>query len=268
MKKILGLLITAALAFSLFTFGAAADSDAVKIGTPIVDGKLDEIYKDSFSLALGEGKNDHTNAASVNWDYTATGRVYFLYDDTHLYVCATVNDDDVLTKGEEFAKGTNPYQNDNVECRLCLDGETTVKVGVDAYGYACYGNVADYDMIDYNEIKYAATHTDTSYIIEFAVPCTKGRLDMKSSGKMGFKYQFNDLNADGETYFFARDYAGEGPKGIVFYDLSTEKAVAPSAGTTTATGAVTAPSTFDPAIIAVALTAASGAAFVLASKKR
>lgn len=267
MKKFLGLFLTVLLAFSVFSIGTFAASDAVKVGTPTVDGKMDAIYEDSFSLALGEGANAHTNAAAKLWDGSATGRVYFLYDDTNLYICAVVSDNDVLTKGEEFAKGTNPYQNDNVEFRLCLDNETTVKVGIDAYGYACYGNPADYDMIDYNEIKYATTYTDNGYVLECAVPCTKGRLDMKSSGKMGFKYQFNDLNADGQTAFFAPDYAGEGPKGIVFYELSTEKAVAPTSGTTAPAGVTTAPNTFDPAIIAVALTAASGAAFVLASKK-
>ena len=86
-------------------------------------------------------------------------------------------------------------------------------------------------------------------------------------GKLGIKIQLNDIDADGKHYDFAASHEGEGAKDPVYVVLSSEAAKVPAAAGTT-TGTTTAPSTFDPAIIAVALTAASGAAFVFASKKR
>ncbi|MBQ8552493.1 MAG: hypothetical protein IJ428_06745 [Clostridia bacterium] len=267
MKKLFCLFLAAMLSSALFAVGSSAADNTVKIGSPTVDGKLDDIYTDSLAIELGTGTNAHTGAAAAGWENNAKGMIYFLYDDEYLYACAVVDDNDVTTAGEAFAKGNNPYQNDNIEMRLCLDGKTTIKVGIDAYGYACYGNTADYAYIDYSTIKYKTVYTDTNYVIECAIPCTKGSLDMITSGKLGFKYQLNDLNDDGKHYNFAPDYAGEGPKGIVYYDLSSDKAEVAAPAPAPAPS-VSAPATFDPVVIAAALSAISGAAFVYASKKR
>ena len=287
MKKLASVILAGALSLSLLAVSASADfNGAIKKGTAKVDGVLDDAYNYSFSLKdLGTAENSY----GTEWWGTATADVYFLYDASTLYICAVVEDDDVLTKGEAFATGENPYANDNIEFRLSLDGTTdTIKVAVDAYGYACYGLAAHYDRIDYSTIKYATTYTDTSYVVEVGIPCTKGQLDMIKAGKLGFAYQLNDINADGKHVNHTTSFEGEAVKVPVFVALSNETATAPAgskpaAGTTTpagttagttagattgATGTTTAPSTFDPAILAVALTAASGAAFVVASKKR
>ena len=304
MKKFATMFLAAALSLSLLAVGASADFDgAIKKGTAKVDGVLDDAYNYSFSLKdLGTA----ANAYGTEWNNTAKADVYFLYDDTTLYICALVEDDDVLTKGETFAIGNNPYANDNIEFRLSLDGSPTdtIKVAVDAYGYACYGLVDHYDRIDYSSIAYATTYTETSYVVEVGIPCTKGELDMIKTGKLGFTYQLNDINAEGKHQNHTTSFQGEAVKMPVFVALSNEAATAgatttpaapstgdttttpaapstgdttttpaaPSTGATTtpatpSTGATTAPSTFDPALIAVALTAASGAAFVFASKK-
>ncbi len=282
MKKFATMFLAAALSLSLLAVGASADFDgAIKKGTAKVDGVLDDAYNYSFSLKdLGTAPNSYR----TEWDNTAKADVYFLYDDTTLYICALVEDDDVLTKGEAFATGENPYTNDNIEFRLSLDGSATetIKVAVDAYGYACYGLAAHYDRIDYSTIAYATTYTDTSYVVEVGIPCTKGNLDMIKTGKLGFTYQLNDIDADGKHQNHTTSFQGEATKIPVFVALSNEAATAPAGATTTpatpstgetttpatpSTGATTAPSTFDPALIAVALTAASGAAFVFASKK-
>ena len=280
MKKFLTLLLAGALSLGILAVSASADFDgAIKKGTAKIDGIVDEAYKYSFAIKdYGTTEDAYGNG----WSGDCTADLYFMYDDTYLYLCADVKDGDVLTKGEAFATGANPYANDNVEFRLymCDDASKYVKVAVDAYGYQCYGLEAHYDIIDYSTIKYATTYTDTSYVVEIAVPCTKGQLDMIKFGKLGVKVQLNDIDADGKHYDFAASHEGEGAKDPVYVKLSTEAAKVPaSAGTTkpaagttagtTTTGATAgSPNTFDPAIIAVALTAASGAAFVLASKKR
>ncbi len=278
MKKFVTIFLAAALSLGL-AVGASADFEgAIKKGTPTVDGVLDAIYTDSFNLQdLGTGKNNYEGTVDhCVWPYTAQLDVYFLYDDSKLYICSVVEDDDVLTKGLDYINNdNNPWMNDTVEIRLSLDGTyDTIKVGIDAYGYLCYGLPKHYERIDYSTIKYATTRTDTSYVIEFSIPCTKGELDMIKAGKLGFTYQLTDINENGECFWFTSSFEGEAPKVPVFVALSNEEAKADAAveDTTAAvedtTAAVTtAPSTFDPAIIAVALTAASGAAFVLASKK-
>ena len=269
MKKLATLFLAGVLALSLLAVSASADFDgAIKKGTAKIDGVVDEAYKYSFSIKdYGTTENKYGS----EWPGNCIADLYFMYDDSYLYVCADVKDNDVLTKGEAYATGKNPTGNDNVEFRLYMvdDASKYIKVAVDAYGYQCYGLTNHYDIIDYSTIKYATTYTDTSYVVEAAVPCTKGQLDMIEFGKLGIKVQLNDLDADGNSYYYAASHEGEGPKDPVYVVLSTEAAKVPtSAGTTKPAGTTTAPSTFDPAIIAVALTAASGAAFVLASKKR
>ena len=279
MKKLATLFLAGVLSLGILAVGASADFDgAIKKGTAKIDGIVDEAYKYSFAIK-NYGTTEDAYGNGFSDDMTAD--LYFMYDDSYLYICADVKDGDVLTKGEAFATGANPYANDNVEFRLYMvdDASKYVKVGIDAYGYQCYGLEAHYDIIDYSTIKYATTYTDTSYVVEAAVPCTKGQLDMIKFGKLGIKVQLNDIDADGKHYDFAASHEGEGAKDPVYVVLSSEAAKVPAtAGTTTTTtggaaagtttGTTTAPSTFDPAIIAVALTAASGAAFVFASKKR
>ena len=271
MKKLATLFLAGVLALSLLAVSASADFDgAIKKGTAKIDGVVDEAYKYSFSIKdYGTTENKY----GTEWPGTCTADLYFMYDDSNLYVCAEVKDDDVLTKGEAFATGSNPVANDNIEFRLYMveDASKYIKVAIDAYGYQCYGLANHYDIIDYSTIKYATTYTDTSYVVEAAIPCTKGQLDMIQFGKLGIKAQLNDIDADGKHYNFSASFEGEGAKDPAYVKLSTEAAKVPAATTTTTTtttGTTTAPSTFDPAIIAVALTAASGAAFVFASKKR
>lgn len=234
-----------------------AASDKILVGTPIIDGKVDEIYTKSITLETGIGKN----AYETEWT-DANGKIYFLYDDKYLYICADIKDDDVLSKGADYVKGENPWMNDCCEFRLSLDGgKTTIKVGIDAYGLRAYGLKANEKIVDYSKILYKTTRTETSYIIEAAIPCTDGVLDMKSAGKLGFKLQLNDLDKNNKVLNFASDYNGEGPKGLVFYELSNEKAASDTMTSNTA-----APATAD--ISSVVLTSAVITGAVIVAKKK
>ncbi len=295
MKKFVTIFLAAALSLSMLAVGTSADEQVVKKGTPVVDGVLDDIYTGSLTLKdLGTAPN----AYETEWDGSCTADIYALWDDTYLYLCGVVRDDDILTKGEEFAKtDAYPHINDCIEFRVSLDGNPTetIKFVLDAYGYACTGLEAHYMRLDYSTVKWAVTRNETSYTVEAAVPCTKGELDMIKSGKLGLTYQLNDIDEQGKATNHTTSFNGEAAKMPVFYNLSDELAVAAPAAPVETTAApvettaapaettaapaettaapvapsapTTAPSTFDPAIIAVALTAASGAAFVLASKK-
>lgn len=264
-------LVSALLSLSVLggAMSLQAASDKILVGTPTIDGKVDEIYTNSLTLETGKGKN----AYDTEWA-DANGKIYFLYDDKYLYICADIKDDDVLSKGADYVKGENPWENDCCEFRLSLDGgTTTIKVGIDAYGLRAYGLKANEEIVDYSKIVYKTTHTDTSYVIEAAIPCTEGVLDMKSAGKLGFKLQLNDFTKDNKILNFATDYAGEGPKGLVFYELSTEKVSSDATGDTSkpstetnTSGAETAPATADIfSLCAIAATVSGG--IIVAKKK-
>ena len=198
------------------------EAPVIKKGIPVLDGIVDDMYKSSLTLDVGVGENSY----GTEWS-DDHGKVYLLYSDHYLYICADIIDDSVVSAGEIYVSGSNPYNNDNCEFRLSLNGGTdTIKVGIDAYGLRAYGLAADEKKIDYSKILYKTTYNDSvdnsGYVIEAAIPCTEGILDMHTAGKLGFKIQLNDLDANGTMRAFATDYAGEGTKGLVYYGLSTE----------------------------------------------
>ena len=75
----------------------------IKSGTPMLDGQVDDIYKNSLSLQTGAG----ANALGGAWD-DAKGDIYFLYDANYLYICADITDNDVFSKGELMVQGIHP----------------------------------------------------------------------------------------------------------------------------------------------------------------
>ncbi|MBR4059468.1 MAG: exo-alpha-sialidase [Lachnospiraceae bacterium] len=209
----------------------AGSNDKVMMGIPVLDGVVDEIYKQSLTLSTGVGDNAYTDEWTED-----QGNIYFLYSENYLYICADIKDDSVVSAGELYVSGTtNSWENDCCEFRLSLDGGTTTfKVGIDAYGLKVHSTASDMAKTDYSKILYRTTYNDleenSGYVIEAAIPCTEGILDVDAAGKLGFKLQLNDLDYDGSLRSFATDYAGEGAKGLVYYDLSSEVV---SGGTTT-----------------------------------
>ena len=237
-RKILSLMLALLLTLSTLlgnnsVLNVKAEAGATEIlkGTPLFDGQLDDMYKESLTLSTGTGDNAFASEGVV-WagDH---GNIHFLYDDTYLYICADIKDDSVCSRGDIYVAGYNPNQNDNCEFRLCLNSgiegvaPTGIKVGVDAYGIRVYGLTADEAATDYSKIQYKTTIHDTNansgYVIEVAIPHTDGGiLNLLTAGKLGFKLQLNDLDYDGAYRYFATDYAGEGPKGLVYYELSQD----------------------------------------------
>ena len=303
MKKLITLFLAVAIIASLGIATSALDyqgNGVIKMGTAVVDGQLDPAYTGSlYFTGLGTGENAHGPA----WDYTAEASIYLMYDNDNLYIFAEVIDNDLFSKGPDYCMGSNPYLNDCIEFRLNFEGKggddsesRNHKVSIDAYGFSCFGLERSYSFIDYANLEYATEITDAGYNVEVAIPCSRGSTNMIKAGKLGFTYQLNDINASGAHKRFTSSFVGEPVKNCVFYNLSTEKAVAGQGGAVTPTSSADTttqkqedttpkvddttpkvddttsgndnPATFDPFVIAVTLTAASGAAFVVASKKK
>ena len=135
MKKLTSLLLIACLALSVLGIASvSAANDEVLKGTPTVDGKVDEIYKQSLTIVY-DGDPDK-NKSNQQW-FVGSMTTYALYDENYVYVIADVKDDDVVSADKNWIMtNTNPYQNDTVEFRFTYNATPGIqfKVGVDALG--------------------------------------------------------------------------------------------------------------------------------------
>lgn len=115
----------------------AAERDIILKGTPVVDGVLDDMYKESTQLKFNPVYND-----TISWAPTDqgdnTGDLYILWDNDYLYVYAIVNDAEVMTNGSEYVLNEaepNPWWNDAVEIFT-----NNNKVSVDAFGMRTFSD--------------------------------------------------------------------------------------------------------------------------------
>ena len=98
MKKIITGI--AALLIAAAAIPVSAAGTTVKNGTPVIDGKMDDIYKQSASVEIENfgfyitGKTDEDVTANKGTT------VYYLWDENYLYICAEVVDNTVTAKEE------------------------------------------------------------------------------------------------------------------------------------------------------------------------
>ena len=111
----------------------------VQKGTPVIDGKLDDIYKNGVSITASNwsiyGDN---NKGQLPHEADLTATAYFLWDDGYFYTCIVVNDGDISTIGRDaildcYPSG-NPWMNDGIDQFFTrTDGSSSFKIGCDAY---------------------------------------------------------------------------------------------------------------------------------------
>lgn len=241
-------------------------------------GKFYALYDDQFLYLCGEVKDNDVVSAGDG----------FVYENVNPY------GNDCVEFRLDLGGG-QPAAMDNF-----------FKIGIDAYGKRIYSPMGI--SCDLDAVQYATSITADGYIVELAVPYgQRANDDLVASGELGLKIWLFDLIGDyaGEeapvdgVHFlhYCMSYKGEGSGDRVFYEVSNKKAQAVAASDdttakqedttakqedttakqedttakqedTTAPVEDTTPSTFDPIVIAAVVTAASGAAFVVASKKR
>ncbi len=279
----------------------------IKMGTATVDAQLDPAYTGSLHFTgLGTGTNGYdqpwgyTAEASIYLMYDSN----YLYIFAEVIDDDVFSKGPVYCMGyNPFANDCIEFRM-NFQG---TDGDDNHKVSIDAYGFSCFGLDKSLAVIDYESLEYATEITDVGYNVEVAIPCSKGQTDIIKAGKLGFTYQLNDITASGGHQNFTTSFVGEPEKNTPFYALSTEKAVAGQGGSVTPTTTPSTtptttpkaedsttpkaddttpkaddttpkaddtttgdnnPATFDPIVIVAAITAASGAAFVVSSKKK
>ena len=258
MKKIITGI--AALLIAAAAIPVSAAGTTVKNGTPVIDGKMDDIYKQSASVEIENfgfyitGKTDEDVTANKGTT------VYYLWDEDYLYICAEVVDNTVTAKEESGVDYKKYETNDNLE--LYYWGADGVESNRGNIHINCLGLGLRLELM-YKElgdvIKAAGTVTDTGYITELAVPVTNFELKAGSAFKFSLQYN-NYIPADKAS--IASGY--QKTDGAVDLVPSSEKAVAKKDVNVDSSA-----KTLDAGIVsAAAALAASGAAFVSLKKKK
>lgn len=262
MKKIPALILTAIFVLAL-TLTVPAQSDKVLMGTPVIDGILDEIYMQSVAVTLGEAF--HTTGETLDTDVTASA--YLLYDADNFYVCVVVNDNDILVREKEYIDSSdNPWENDLVEIWVDEEmlGEKT-KMSFDPYGTRKFGSPDPFGLV--GESVAAAFISDTFYTVEYAIPLSEKGAE---GGTYGFSLQVNDLFPDNHVVALGSQEPVEYTFGGAV-ELPAPEPEPPAEVVVTDTvvsAPVSAPQTSDFAFIAIMAFAGSAAALITAKKKR
>ncbi len=146
-----------------------------KFGTPRIDGKIDDIWKNAIQI-----QPPHTNNAAVK----ATATFKLLWDDNALYVLAEVNDPNMTLEPAQA------HEKDSIEIFLDVKNDMTSSYGSDDLQFRVnYGNVQSAGNGDLSRF-YTATKTgEGNYIIEARVELQ----NVASNNKIyGMELQVND----------------------------------------------------------------------------
>ncbi len=257
MKKLLAALLAASCILASGLSVSAAGTEILK-GTPTLDGKLDDIYKQSVMVDSQGAKLNPVSGADVTKASEMRGITYILYDDKYLYMCTTVTDNTLMTRADSyFATGTNFWQNDNVEDYVDFAAAITAvsdpyKIAGDAWGKKLYGG----DSIKDGILK--ATHADKSYVVEIAIPI-QGK---KAGDAIVYALQINNqIEAEGAKMVYLRTTPTK-------YTLSSKSVELPKAAETAAASTAKAAATFDMIVPTAALLMAASYVGIRKNKHR
>lgn len=193
MKRIL-LLFTLALILSVTCFA----SEEILIGTPIVDGVQDHMYTESYKLEVSGAKDTfHTGKKGTpDGSKDASATAYYLYDEKNIYICITVKDANVFSRGKAWIVkniAALAWENDAVEARVYYP-ELGDPVQANQYIFQCDAKgIATTDYLDMCEEDHvaAATLNSDGYTVEFAIPLC---FDKKAGDEIGFAIEVDDLH--------------------------------------------------------------------------
>ena len=193
MKKIIfAILVVFALSVSVFA------SDEICKGTPVVDGVLDSLYHDSYKIKL-DGLNDNFYTSTASTDDGSKGdkaTAYYLYDSSRLYVCVTVTDDALFSRGDAWIKKNIKelsWENDAVEARVYYE-ELGEPIKANQFIFQCDAKgIASINYRHMCEDAFFASTTvnPTGYTVEFSLPLSFGK---KAGDEIGLSVEIDDLH--------------------------------------------------------------------------
>ncbi|HEX2944525.1 MAG TPA: endo-1,4-beta-xylanase [Clostridia bacterium] len=154
-----------------------AKQSTAKFGTPVIDGKIDVVWKNAPELPI--------NRYQMAWQ-GASGTAKVLWDNKYLYVLYQVND------AQLDKKSANPWEQDSVEAFLDENnGKTTFYQGDDGQYRVNYSNTTSFNPASISKnFKSATKVSGTNYVVEMRIPFKT--VKPKANMKIGFDAQIND----------------------------------------------------------------------------
>lgn len=146
-------------------------------GTPVVDGKPDDIWNDAPEISI--------NRYQTAW-HGANGTAKVLYDESNLYVLFNVNDTE-LDKGS-----TNPWEQDSIEVFIDKNNAKTSFYQDDDGQYRVnYENETSFNPESIDDgFESAVEVSGTNYTVEVKIPFKT--IKAESNRQIGFDVQIND----------------------------------------------------------------------------
>ena len=144
---------------------SAEGKKIIPYGTPVLDGKLDDVYTKGKKIDFGSVFYPNASAES-----DTDGYCYLAWDERYLYCYAYVADGDVMSAGMEYINKEHPWANDDIETYIMTtmnrpNGAMT-KFACDAFGVRVYGHEVSETAEVRSELKYATAFTYNGEIIE------------------------------------------------------------------------------------------------------
>lgn len=144
---------------------SAEGKKLIPYGTPVLDGKLDDVYTKGKKIDFGTVFHPSASAES-----DTDGYCYLVWDEKYLYCYAYVADGDVLSAGMDYISKEHPWANDAIETYIMTtlnrpNGALT-KFACDAFGVRIYGHQASDSEEVRADLKWATAFTYNGEIIE------------------------------------------------------------------------------------------------------
>jgi len=244
----------------------APDPEILK-GTPVVDGKLDDLYKESYTFKINNKDFPVLAAAGDTDNLEAT--LYFLHDGEYLYVCAVVTGDSEIIDTDKswpldgvdvWFLQPDPSSNFRTKITLEAHGSPSGEFNANQHENELYGREPSVDM---SKVVNAATQDQAtnSYITEAKMPIPYAS---ESEGTIVINVQLNNAYSNGSYGSYGEQWAGDRTTIV----LSETAATVPSVPTAPATKPEN-PKTGDAIAMVVALMAVSAMGIaVVAGKKK
>jgi len=259
MKKIFSAILAAALVVSSLAVSTAAHKDFKNLGEVpttdekiTLDGKLDDIYKQGFTMDIATRTDGKTGGA--------TGKAYLVYSGNTMYCFVDVKDPEVCPiDPAKFASAF--WTNEGAEFTLDYknDGSTRHK-----YMAVYDGNKMKAGDAKEEDFEVKGTNSATGWTIEYKVTMPA---DIKAGAGLGISILLDDMTDGGKTRGIIRPVqsAKPGDNEVAKFDyivLGSKKVSLPKAA-----APATAPATADPMTIALAASALAAAGIVVSKKK-
>ena len=160
-----------------FTIRTLSGNTAYEIpyGTPVVDGVLDEVYRNGVMNFFGPVFHPDTNHQT-----DISGGYYLLWDENYLYCYVIVNESTIMSRGTDWIQSAimagnqgNLWETDAVEVYVKVPSirNGVSKFAVDAFGVQRFGN-AGISLSHHNSLPYATKFTYEGEILDYTVPET------------------------------------------------------------------------------------------------